>query len=139
MFLSTKCQLCQKGNKVCSRLEGMTCGQCMQDQKGCSAIAPKSECLTHVQCQQTLTPLKPEKGTRWGMTKWKDVMSLKPVTGQEAAGGSEPSPLGQQWSSCQAVARPAIVDIEESARELEESEVHSESQLQRRKMANQAL
>ena len=73
------------------------------------------------------------------MTKWKDAMSLKPVTGQEAAGGSEPGPLGQQWSSCQAVVRPAIVDIEESARELEESEVHSESQLQRRKMANQAL
>ena len=44
MFPSAKCQLCRKGDKVCSRLKGMTCGQCMRDQKGCSAVAPESEC-----------------------------------------------------------------------------------------------
>ena len=66
-------------------------------------------------------------------------MSPKLATGQEVAGGSEPSLLGQQQSSRQAAVQPAIIDMEESARELEGSEVQGESQLQCRKMANQAL
>ena len=66
-------------------------------------------------------------------------MSLKPVMGKEAAGGSEPGLLGQQQSSCQAVAHPAIVDVEELAGDLEEGEGPGESPLQHRKLANQAL
>ena len=82
--------------------------------------------------------MEPEKGTCQGTTKWKDTTSPKPVTGQEVAGGSEPGPLGQQWSSRQAVACPAIVDVEESARDLEEGEGPGESPLQCQKLANQA-
>ena len=81
---------------------------------------------------------EPEKGTHRGTTKRKDVTSPKPAMGQEVAGGSEPGLLGQRWSSRQAAARPAIIDVEELAGELEEGEVHGESQLQRQKMANQA-
>ena len=73
------------------------------------------------------------------MTKWKDVTSLKPATGQEVAGSNEPGPLGQQRSSRQAVAHPAIVDMEELAGEFEVSEVQGESQLQCRRTTNQAL
>ena len=101
----------------------------MRDQKGCSAVTLESECLTHVQCWKTLT-LKPEKGTRRGTTKRKDTMSPKLATGQEVTGGNEPSPSGQQQSSRQAAACPAIVDVEESARKLEVSEVQGESHLQ---------
>ena len=48
----------------------------------------------------------------------KDVAGLKLVTGQEAAGGSEPGPSGQWRPSQQAVARPAIIEVEESAEEM---------------------
>ena len=91
-----------------------------------------------MQCWQTLTPLKPEKGTRQDTTKGKDTTSPKLVMGQEGAGDNEPSPSGQRRSSRQAVARPAIVDVEESAGELEVSEVQGKSPLQRRRRANQA-
>ena len=91
-----------------------------------------------MQYQQTLTPLKPEKGTRQGMTKGKDVTSPKLVTGKEGAGDNEPGLSGQRRLSRQAVARPAIVDVEESARELEVSEVQGKSPLQCQRRANQA-
>ena len=86
-----------------------------------------------MQCRQTLTPLKPEKVTRRGTTKGKDAMSPKPATGQEGAGDNEPGPSGQRPSSRQAAARPAIVDMEESAGEPEVGEVQGKSPLQRRR------
>ena len=76
-----------------------------------------------MQCQQILTLLEPEKGTRWGTTKGKDATSPKPVTGQEGAVDNEPGPSGQRRLSRQAAARPAIVDMEESAGELEASPI----------------
>ena len=91
-----------------------------------------------MQYRQTLTPLKPEKGTRRGTTKGKDAMSPKPATGQEGAGDNEPGLLGQRRSSRQAAARPAIIDVEESAGELEVGEVQGKSPLQRRRRANQS-
>ena len=42
-FPSVKCQACRKGDKVCSGLEGLTCRQCMRDQKGCSTVVTESE------------------------------------------------------------------------------------------------
>ena len=72
------------------------------------------------------------------MTKGKDRMSPKPVTGQEGAGNNEPGPSGQRWSSRQAAARPAIIDVEESAGEPEVGEVQGKSLLQRQRRANQA-
>ena len=54
--------------------------------------------------------------------KRKDVTGLKPVTGQEAAGASEPGLSGQQLPSHQVAAQPAIIDIEESAEELDGGE-----------------
>ena len=86
-----------------------------------------------MQCRQTLTPLRTEKGTRQGTTKGKDVTSPKPATGQEGAGNNEPGPSGQQRLSQQAVAWPAIVDMEESAGEPEVGEVQGKSPLQRRR------
>ena len=65
------------------------------------------------------------------MTKGKDVTSPKPATGQEGAGNNEPGPSGQRRLSRQAAAWPAIVDVEESARELEVGEVQGKSLLQR--------
>ena len=93
---------------------------------------------TSVQCRQTLTPLEPEKGTCQGTTKWKDAMSLNPATGQEAAGGSEPSLLGQLWSSHQAAVWPAIIDKAESAEEVEGDGVQGKILWAGRKVANQA-
>ena len=83
-----------------------------------------------MQCWQTLTPLNPEKGTRRGTTKGKDVTSPKLVTGQEGAGDNEPGLSGQRQSSQQAAVRPAIVDMEESAGELEVGEVQGKFPLQ---------
>ena len=40
---------------------------------------------------------------------------------QEAAGGSELGPSGQRRPSCQAAARPPIVEVEESAEERDAS------------------
>ena len=56
------------------------------------------------------------------MTNQKDAMGLKPVMGQEAAGGSEPGPSGQRRPSRQAVVHPTIIDVEESAEELDGGE-----------------
>ena len=92
-----------------------------------------------MQCRQTLTPLKPEKGTHQGTTKGKDATSPKPATGQEGAGDNEPGPSGQRRSSQQAAAWPAIIDMEESAGELEVSEVQGKFPLQRRRRADPAL
>ena len=47
---------------------------------------------------------------------------MKPATAQEAAGGSEPGPSGQQWPSCQAAACPVIIEAEESAEEMDGGE-----------------
>ena len=41
------------------------------------------------------------------------------MTVQEAAVGSEPGPSGQQRPSRQAAAQPAIVEVEESAEEMD--------------------
>ena len=71
--------------------------------------------------------------------KRKDAMSPKPVKGQEAARGGEPKSSGQRWSSCQAAVRPAIIDVEELAREVEGSEVQGKFLQQHPKMASQAL
>ena len=49
-------------------------------------------------------------------------MGLKPVTGQEAAGGSEPGLSGQWQPSHQAAVRPAIIDVEEPAEEMDGGE-----------------
>ena len=76
-----------------------------------------------MQCRQILTLLEPEKGTHRGTAKGKDVTSPKLATGQEGAVDNEPGPSGQRRSSRQAAARPAIVDVEESAGELEASPV----------------
>ena len=76
-----------------------------------------------MQCRQILTLLEPEKGTRQGLTKGKDATSPKPATGQEGAVDNEPGPSGQRRSSRQAAVRPVIVDVEESAGELEASPV----------------
>ena len=71
------------------------------------------------------------------MTKGKDVTSPKPVTGQEGAVDNKPGLSGQRRSSRQVAARPAIVDVEESAGEPEVGEVQGKSPLQRRRRANQ--
>ena len=52
----------------------------------------------------------------------KDVGGLKPTTAQEATGGSEPGPSGQRWPSHQAVVRPAIIEAEELAEEMDGGE-----------------
>ena len=52
------------------------------------------------------------------MTNRKDAGALKPTTAQEVAAGSEPGPSGQQRPSRQAVAQPAIIEVEESAEEM---------------------
>ena len=91
-----------------------------------------------MQCRQTLTLLKPEKGTRWGTTKGKDATSPKPATEQEGAGNNKPRPSGQQQLSRQAVAWPVIIDVEESARELEVGEVQGKFPLQRQRRADPA-
>ena len=52
----------------------------------------------------------------------KDVGGLKPAMAQEAAGGSEPGPSGQQRPSRQAAACPAIIEAEESAEEMDGGE-----------------
>ena len=44
------------------------------------------------------------------------------MTAQEAVGGSELGPSGQRWPSCQAAARPAIIEAEESAEEMDGGE-----------------
>ena len=72
------------------------------------------------QCQQPLTPLEPEKGACQSTTEQKEATSPKPAERQEVARGGEPKSLGQRRSSHQAVARPVIIDVEESAGELEE-------------------
>ena len=51
---------------------------------------------------------------------------------QEAAAGSEPHPLGQRGPSCQAAARPMIVEVEESAEEMGGGEEKGEFSPQRR-------
>ena len=56
------------------------------------------------------------------MTNHKDAAGLKPATGQEAAGGSEPGPSGQRRPSRQAAARPTIIEVEESAEEMDGGE-----------------
>ena len=73
------------------------------------------------------------------MTKWKDVTSPKPATGQEVAGGSEPGLLGQQQSSCQAAAWPTIIDEVESAEEVEGDGAQGKIPWAGRKVANQAM
>ena len=50
------------------------------------------------------------------------MAGLKLATGQEAAGGSEPSLSGQQWPSHQAAARPTIINVEEPAEEMDRGE-----------------
>ena len=60
----------------------------------------------------------------------KDVGGLKPTMVPEAAGGSEPGPLGQRWPSRQAAARPAIIEVEESAEEMDRGEEKGEFSLQ---------
>ena len=87
---------------MCSGLSGLTCGQCMRDQKGCSAVA--------------------EKVTWRGTTTRKEAGGAKPMATQEAAGGSEPGPSGQRRPSRQAAARAPIVEVEESAEERDASE-----------------
>ena len=52
----------------------------------------------------------------------KDAGGVKPTAAQEAAGGSEPGLSGQQHPSSQAVAQPAIIEVEESAEERDGSE-----------------
>ena len=47
---------------------------------------------------------------------------MKLTAVQEAAGGSEPGLSGQRHPSRQAVARPAIIEVEESAEERDGSE-----------------
>ena len=47
---------------------------------------------------------------------------MKPATAQEAAEGSEPGLLGQQRPSRQAAARPAIIEAEELAEEMDGGE-----------------
>ena len=58
-----------------------------------------------------------------GYDKRKDATSPKLATGQEGAVDNEPGLSGQRRSSQQAAARPAIVDVKESAGELEASPV----------------
>ena len=78
-----------------------------------------------------------EKGTHRGTMKQKDAMSLKPVKKQEVAGSSEPKLSGWQQSQCQAAAPPAIMDVEESAGEMEESGMQGKCTQEGRKVANQ--
>ena len=65
--------------------------------------------------------IEPEKGTCQGTMKRKDAASPKPAKKQEAAGSSEPESSGQRRSQRQAAAQPAIIDVEGSAGETEES------------------
>ena len=69
--------------------------------------------------QHCLTRLEPEKVTRQGTTNRKDAGGLKPTTAQEAVGGSELGPSGQRRPSRQAAAQPAIVEVEELAKEMD--------------------
>ena len=66
--------------------------------------------------------LEPEKVTRRGTMNRKDTACLKAATGQEAVGGSEPGPWGQRRPSRQAAARPAIIEAEESVKEMDGGE-----------------
>ena len=66
-------------------------------------------------------------------------MSPKPVEGQEAARGGEPELSGQWQSSRQAAVQPTIIDMEESARELEEKGAQGKISQYSQKVANQAL
>ena len=56
------------------------------------------------------------------MMNRKDAGGVKPTAAQEAAAGSEPGPSGQWCPSHQAAARPAIIEVEESAEERDGSE-----------------
>ena len=66
--------------------------------------------------------------------KRKDAMGLKPVMGQEVAGGSEPGLSGQRQPSCQAVVHPMIIDVEESAKELDGGEEQGKASLCRQNL-----
>ena len=50
------------------------------------------------------------------------MAGLKLATGQEVAGGSEPGSLGWRRPSHQAAAHPAIIEVEESAEEMDRGE-----------------
>ena len=56
------------------------------------------------------------------MTNRKDAAGLKPATGPEVAGGSELGPSGQRRPSRQAAVRPMIIEVEESAKEMDRGE-----------------
>ena len=60
------------------------------------------------------------------MTNRKDAGGLKLMTVLEAVGGSEPGPSGQWRSSRQTAARPAIIEVEESAEEMDGGEEKGE-------------
>ena len=60
------------------------------------------------------------------MMNRKEAGALKPTTAQEAAAGSEPGPSGQRHPSHQTAARPAIIEVEESAEEMDGGEEKGE-------------
>ena len=76
-----------------------------------------------------LTWLEPEKITHQGTTNRKDAGGLKPTTAPEAVGGSKPGPSGGRQPSRQAAAWPAIIEVEESAEEMDGGEEKGEFSL----------
>jgi len=53
VFPPRECETCSKGRKICSRIEGKACGQCIRDQKRCSNVG--SESKPHIQFGSLLT------------------------------------------------------------------------------------
>ena len=114
---------------MCSGLEGLTCSQCMWTKRAAGPYQGKVSanwCLL-----LTVADLPgPEQttGTRRGSSKWKDVMGAKVPKTREALGDQEESvgrdsePLGEQRPTCQAAARPPIVDVVTSADEMDREE-----------------